>query len=79
MIFRRWVFPVQVILVRDEAAKRRLPAAFYLAGGLVMTILESKGLEFDDCLIYNFGVSDHDPTLTMLARTYSHCEIFDEC
>jgi hypothetical protein len=42
----------QVILVRDEEAKKRLPAVFSHA--LCMTILEAKGLEFDDVVLYNF-------------------------
>jgi hypothetical protein len=36
----------QVVLVRSEAAKARLPA--FLLAGLVLTVEESKGLEFDD-------------------------------
>ena len=43
----------QVILVRDEETKRQLTA---IAGrnALVLTVLEAKGMEFTDCLIYNF-------------------------
>ncbi|TKW14788.1 hypothetical protein SEVIR_5G190200v4 [Setaria viridis] len=42
----------QVILVRDDAAKEQVVG---LVGNqaLVLTILESKGLEFEDVLIYN--------------------------
>ena len=36
----------QVVLVRSEASKERLPA--FLRAGLVLTVEESKGLEFDD-------------------------------
>ena len=42
----------QAVLVRNEAAKEKLPAA--LKAGLVMTVEESKGLEFDDVCIYDF-------------------------
>ncbi|XP_072045621.1 TPR and ankyrin repeat-containing protein 1-like isoform X2 [Amphiura filiformis] len=42
----------QVILVANEEAKERLPAELSL--GLVLTIFEAKGLEFDDVLLYNF-------------------------
>ncbi|XP_022098421.1 TPR and ankyrin repeat-containing protein 1-like isoform X2 [Acanthaster planci] len=42
----------QVILVTNEEAIKRLPAELRL--GLVMTICEAKGLEFDDVLLYNF-------------------------
>ena len=42
----------QVILVANEDAIEKLPAELRL--GLVMTIYEAKGLEFDDVLLYNF-------------------------
>ncbi|XP_077978099.1 TPR and ankyrin repeat-containing protein 1-like [Glandiceps talaboti] len=42
----------QVILVANEEAKDALPEELKL--GLVLTIYESKGLEFDDVLLYNF-------------------------
>jgi len=42
----------QVILVRTQEAKARLPPAFDAC--LAMTILESKGLEFDDVFIWDF-------------------------
>ena len=42
----------QVVLVASEDSRASLPEE--LRQGLVMTIYESKGLEFDDVLIYNF-------------------------
>ncbi|CAL1532834.1 unnamed protein product, partial [Lymnaea stagnalis] len=42
----------QAILVVDDEAKMNLPPE--LRDGIVLTIYESKGLEFDDVLIYNF-------------------------
>ena len=42
----------QAILVRSNEAREALPEE--LRHGLVMTIYEAKGLEFDDVLIYNF-------------------------
>lgn len=42
----------QVIVVRDDKSKEKLPDA--LKSNLVMTVLEVKGLEFDDVLLYNF-------------------------
>ena len=42
----------QVILVASNEAREALPDE--LSQGLVMTIYEAKGLEFDDVLIYNF-------------------------
>ena len=42
----------QVILVASEEARAQMPDE--LKQGLILTIYESKGLEFDDVLIYNF-------------------------
>ena len=42
----------QVVLVASEEARESIPEE--LKHGLVMTIYEAKGLEFDDVLIYNF-------------------------
>lgn len=42
----------QVILVTSDEVRNSLPEELSLA--LVMTIYESKGLEFDDVLLYNF-------------------------
>ncbi|KAI6137065.1 hypothetical protein F5141DRAFT_66436 [Pisolithus sp. B1] len=43
----------QCILVRDENAKEELQQRLG-AIGMIMTLYESKGLEFDDVLLYNF-------------------------
>lgn len=42
----------QVVLVSSEKSKENLPEELRCA--LVLTIYESKGLEFDDVLLYNF-------------------------
>ena len=42
----------QVVLVQSKEAKDNLPSV--LKGAIVLTIFESKGLEFDDVLLYNF-------------------------
>lgn len=42
----------QVILVQSKEAKENLPPI--LQGAIALTIFESKGLEFDDVLLYNF-------------------------
>lgn len=42
----------QAILVRNQEAKEKLPKD--LSSAIVLTIFESKGLEFDDVLLYNF-------------------------
>lgn len=42
----------QVIIVRTEEAKKKLPPE--MQNSLVMTPLEAKGLEFDDVFLYNF-------------------------
>jgi ATP-dependent exoDNAse (exonuclease V) beta subunit len=51
----------QVILVRDDAALRRLPAE--LSNALALTIDSSKGLEFDDVLLFSFFSSPDDAAL----------------
>ena len=43
----------QVILVRDEQMKEKLREDFGEAA-LILTILESKGMEFDDVVLWNF-------------------------
>ena len=42
----------QVIIVQNDEAKNNLPDV--LKNGVTLTIFESKGLEFDDVLLYNF-------------------------
>ncbi|PKK63431.1 hypothetical protein RhiirC2_855013 [Rhizophagus irregularis] len=43
----------QVIIVRDDKAKMQVKKLINKAG-LVMTVFEAKGMEFNDVLIYNF-------------------------
>ncbi|CAN4092017.1 unnamed protein product [Withania somnifera] len=43
----------QVILVRDESAKQEIHG-FVGQNALILTIVECKGLEFEDVLLYNF-------------------------
>lgn len=42
----------QAILVVNDAARDNIPEELNL--GLILTIYEAKGLEFDDILLYNF-------------------------
>ena len=42
----------QAILVVNDAARESIPEELNL--GLILTINEAKGLEFDDILLYNF-------------------------
>ena len=42
----------QVIIVQSEEAKKNIPDV--LKAGIVLTVFEAKGLEFDDVLLYNF-------------------------
>ena len=42
----------QAIIVQSDKAKEQLPSE--LKTGIVLTVFESKGLEFDDVLLYNF-------------------------
>lgn len=43
----------QVIIVRDDVAKKKVKEQIK-GGGLVMTVFETKGMEFSDVLLYNF-------------------------
>ena len=42
----------QAIIVQTQKAKQDLPST--LRGGIVLTVYEAKGLEFDDVLLFNF-------------------------
>jgi hypothetical protein len=55
----------QAILVRDNEAKRNLPREFRNA--TCITVAESKGLEFDDLLLWNFW---HDSPATSEWRVW---------
>ena len=50
----------QVILVRNAEAKDRLEAEIG-ATALVLTILQSKGMEFDDVVLWNFFTESSSP------------------
>ncbi|KAJ3514932.1 hypothetical protein NLJ89_g2078 [Agrocybe chaxingu] len=52
-IFPLTTFAMQGILVRNEAARQELRTQVGEIG-LIMTLYESKGLEFDDVLLYKF-------------------------
>lgn len=47
-----FLFTLQAILVVNNESREKLPEV--LSTGLVLTIFEAKGLEFDDVLLYNF-------------------------
>ena len=49
----------QVIIVRNQEEKERLPSV--LKGALCLTVYESKGLEFDDVVLYNFFTHSEVP------------------
>lgn len=42
----------QAIIVQTDEARQCLPSV--LKSGIVLTVAEAKGLEFDDVLLYNF-------------------------
>nr|CAG8452440.1 146_t:CDS:10 [Entrophospora candida] len=44
----------QVIIVRDEEAKEHVKKKIGEEFGLILTVFESKGMEFNDVLLYNF-------------------------
>ncbi|KAL8777340.1 MAG: hypothetical protein Q9213_007903 [Squamulea squamosa] len=50
----------QVVLVRDEVSKSRLKASIGDIA-LILTILQSKGMEFDDVILYDFFSSCPEP------------------
>lgn len=68
----------QAILVRDDASKAMLQKRIGEMA-LVLTILESKGMEFDDVLLYDFfsgsGLGNSYRSLSHLA--YGRNNLFD--
>lgn len=57
----------QVVIVQSKQAKESLPSI--LKGAIVLTVFESKGLEFDDVLLYNFF---HDSMVSMISLVRVH-------
>lgn len=49
----------QVIIVRDQQSKNRVPSM--LQHALCLTIYEAKGLEFNDVILFNFFVESPCP------------------
>ena len=49
----------QAIIVRNQQAKENLPS--FLKHALCLTIYETKGLEFDDVILYNFFTNSEVP------------------
>jgi superfamily I DNA/RNA helicase len=62
----------QVVIVRTLEAKVQLPAEFQSC--LVLTVAESKGLEFNDVLLYNF-FSNSSASLSDWAAVLSESEL----
>ncbi|GJV83445.1 UvrD-like helicase, ATP-binding domain, P-loop containing nucleoside triphosphate hydrolase [Tanacetum coccineum] len=68
----------QVILVRDERAKSEI-CQYVGKQALVLTILESKGLEFHDVLLYNFfGTSPLKDQWRVIYGYMKKCDWLDE-
>ncbi len=61
----------QVIIVQSEATKKALPDV--LQAGIVLTVFEAKGLEFDDVLLYNFFAD------SMVSTCYATIHIACQC
>ena len=60
----------RVILVRDEETCDKLQAALGRSS-LVLTILESKGMEFDDVFLYDFlSTSPYSHKLSVLEEIF---------
>lgn len=67
----------QVIIVRDDEAKINLQAELGSIA-LILTILESKGMEFDDVLLYNFfSRSDNSASYRSLHQLLGNGKEFD--
>ena len=64
----------QAIIVRNEAAKDGLPQWLLDKKGLVLTIEECKGLEYDDVIVFNF----FDPNLDKLWRVLKYTDIYPD-
>ncbi|RXW16510.1 hypothetical protein EST38_g9345 [Candolleomyces aberdarensis] len=73
----------QCILVRDDAAKDKLQKQVGDIG-LILTLYESKGLEFDDVLLYKFwedstvGLKQWRVVLNLIETRSVHAPSFDE-
>ncbi|TCD65379.1 hypothetical protein EIP91_002743 [Steccherinum ochraceum] len=73
----------QCILVRDKLAKHKLRQQVG-EGGIILTLYESKGLEFDDVLLYNFfedstvDLAMWSVILNALPQPLHHCPRFDK-
>jgi hypothetical protein len=50
----------QTIIMRDHSAKAKLQAELK-DQALILTVLQSKGMEFDDVLLWNFFTDSPDP------------------
>ena len=44
----------QVILIRSEESRARLPRELLESKAIIMTVQQSKGLEFDDVFLVDF-------------------------
>ena len=67
----------QVILVRDDQAKMELQAKIGDIA-LILTILESKGMEFEDVLLYKFfSSSSHGSVYRRLYLLLDGAKDFD--
>ncbi|KIO30545.1 hypothetical protein M407DRAFT_20433 [Tulasnella calospora MUT 4182] len=69
----------QVIIVRDDAAAKKLQTDFGRVG-VILTLYESKGMEFDDVLLYDFFTDSTATATDWRAILLSQHEgrIFDE-
>ena len=66
-----------MILVRDESTKEALQKEFEDAA-LIITILQSKGIDFDDVVLWNFfGGSAHASTARKFKSLHIETEKFD--
>ena len=65
-----------MIIVQTNEAKKRIPEA--LKAGIVLTVFEAKGLEFDDVLLYDF-FKDSPVSVSVGIINVTMCCIREEC
>ena len=63
---------LQVVLVRSEADRARLPRSVQASNALIMPVISSKGLEFEDVLLVDFISSLEDAKAWRTLLSYLH-------
>jgi len=64
-----------VIIVRNDKVKQSLADEFGVDKDWIMTVQESKGLEFDDVLIYNFFTESEAGDMWRVVSNYTEKDV----